>query len=167
MFSTLRRARADLTTLHTLLPAAERIARDDGTDQPGAEHLLLAALGLDDAIARAAMATLGADNDGLRGAIRGLHQEALNRIGVIADERAIGEALPPTDPPRGPYRVQGSLQTAFQRAVELAKEERAALNSGHVLLAVTEPEHGTVAGALRRLGIDRSELREETRRRLG
>ena len=48
MFDKLRRARADLTTMNALFPAAERIAHGDGIDQPGAEHLLLAALDLDD-----------------------------------------------------------------------------------------------------------------------
>ena len=55
MFDKLRRARADLTTMNALFPAAERIARDDGIDQPGAEHLLLAAIDLDDGIAKDAL----------------------------------------------------------------------------------------------------------------
>lgn len=167
MFGKLRRARADVATMNALFPAAERIARDDGIDEPGAEHLLLAALDLDDGIAKNALGAFQVDPAELRAAIVGQHDEALRSIGVIADDNAITAALPANGRPRGPYRAQGSLQTAFQRAVALAKHDKVDLHSGHLLLAVTESEHGTVARALQHLGADRDLLRDHTRRLLG
>ena len=164
MFDKLRRARADLTTMNALFPAAERIARDDGIDQPGAEHLLLAAIDLDDGIAKDALAAIGVDAAQLRAAIVGQHEEALSSIGVIADDNAIAAALPASGQPRGPYRAQGSQQAAFQQAVSLAKHDNASLNSGYLLLAITEAEHGTVARALQQLGADRTLLRDHARR---
>ena len=94
MFDKLRRARADLTTMNALFPAAERIARDDGMDQPGAEHLLLAEIDLDNGIAKCALTAIGVDPDELRAAVVGQHEEALSSIGVIADDNAIAAALP-------------------------------------------------------------------------
>ncbi len=165
MFNKLRRARADLATMNTLFPAAERIARDDGVEQPGAEHLLLAALDLDD-IATNALSAFDVDEVDLRAAIVVQHDEALRAIGVIADDNAITAALPTSGRPSGPYRSQGSLQTAFQHAVELAKRDSAPLNSGYLLLAVTDAEHGTVERALRHLGVDPAQLRDRTRQLL-
>ena len=163
MFNNLRRARADLATMNALFPSAEQIARDDGIDQPGAEHLLLAALDLEDGVARRAMNTFQVDAAELRAAIVGQHEEALSTVGVIADDNAIAASLPASGQPRGLYRAQGSLQTAFQHAVALAKRDKALLNSGYLLLAITDAEHGSVARSLEQLGVDRTSLREHTR----
>lgn len=163
MFNKLRRARSDLATMIDLFPAAERIARDDGIDQPGAEHLLLAALDLDDGIAKQAIGTFQVAATDLRAAIVGQHEEALRAIGVIADDNAIAAALPASGQPRGPYRAQGSLQTAFQQAVALAKRDKAPLNSGYLLLAIIDADHGAIARSLERLGVDRALLRDHTR----
>lgn len=160
MFNKLRRARADLATMNTLFPLAERIARDDGIDQPGADHLLLAALDLDDGVAKAALNAFDVDQEQLRNAIVAQHETALRSCGVIADDNAIAATLPPSARPTGPYRTQGSLQTAFQHAVALAKRAKTPLNSGHVLLAVTKADHGCVARSLDHLGVDRASLRD-------
>lgn len=166
MFNKLRRARADLATMNDLLPAAERIARDDGIEQPGVEHLLLASLDLDDDIAINALSIFGVKAADIRAAIAGQHEEALRAVGVIADDNAIAAALPAAGEPSGPYRSQGSLQTAFQQAVALAKHDKAALNSGYILLAVTDAEHGTVVRVLQHLGVDATVLRDHTRQLL-
>ncbi len=163
MLNKLRRARADLGTMNTLFPAAERIAREEGLEQPGAEHLLLAALDLDDGIAKDALGTFGVDPAGLRAAIGAQHDEALRAVGVIADDNAIAAALPAGGKPSGPYRSTGSLQTAFQQAVAVAKRDKAALNSGYVLLAGLDAEGGTIVRALEHLGVDVSLLRDHTR----
>jgi ATP-dependent Clp protease ATP-binding subunit ClpA len=163
MFNKLRRARADVTTMNALFSAAERIAHDDGIEQPGAEHLLLAALDLDDDIANDALSAFDVDSAEIRAAIIVQHDEALRAISVIADDNAITAALPASGQPSGPYRSQGSLQTAFQLAVELAKRDKAALNSGYILLAVIDAEHGTIMRAFQHLGIDPTPLSERTR----
>ena len=48
-------------------------------------------------------------------------------------------------------------------AVALAKGDKAPLNSGYLLLAITEADHGTVARSLEHLGVDRTSLRDHTR----
>lgn len=55
------------------------------------------------------------------------------------------------------------MPTAFQQAVELAKSDKPALNSGHILLAVSDVEHGTGVRALQHLDIDPTLLRDRTR----
>lgn len=75
--------------------------------------------------------------------------------------------MPPPGDASGPLRAQGSLQVAFARAVSLAKADGQPLTSGHLLLAIVEPDHGTVARALTRLGINRATLAGETRSLLG
>jgi ATP-dependent Clp protease ATP-binding subunit ClpA len=163
MFDTMKRARADVATMNAVLPAAERMARDEGLEEPGAEHLLLAAVDLDDGIARRALGELGVDSAGLRAAVAAQHEDALRSIGVIADEQTLAAALPDAGPPQGVYRSQGSLQDAFQEAVALAKRDGTRLTSGHLLLATTAPDHGTVHRAVARLGLDADRLRERTR----
>ena len=166
MFDKLRRARTDLATMNALLPAAERFAHEEGIDQPGEEHLLLAALDLDDGIARRALGAFDIDRASLQAGIAGQHDETLQSIGVHADDNAIAAALPPAGRPSGAYRAQASAQRAFQHAVELAKRDKVPLNSGHVLLASTEAEHGPLARSFDHLGVDRTLLREHTRRLL-
>jgi ATP-dependent Clp protease ATP-binding subunit ClpA len=166
MFDKLRRARADIATMNALFPAAERIARDDGIEQPGAEHLLLASLDLDDGIASNALSAFDVSPAEFRAAIVGQHEEALHKIGVVADDNAIAAALPASGEPTGAYRAQGSLQTAFQQAVALAKRDKAPLNSGYFLLAITDAERGTAVRALQYLGVDPTLLREHTLRLL-
>ena len=67
-------------------------------------------------------------------------------IGVFGDGNAATPALPASRGGSGPYRSQGSLQTAFQRAVEHSKLDRAALNSGHIVVAVPTPSTGRSCG---------------------
>jgi ATP-dependent Clp protease ATP-binding subunit ClpA len=166
MLKALRRARADLTTMHRLFPEAERLARSDGTDRPGAEHLVLAALDLDDT-ALAALWELGIDRDRLRQAVIDQHDEALRAIGITADENAIDAASPPPGRPTGVYRSAPSLQQTFQRAVKLAKADKVPLQSVHVLLAATEHEHGTLRRAFAHLGTDGETIREVAHRHVG
>lgn len=167
MLSSIRRARADIALMSTVLPAAERLAHADGIPEPGAEHLLLAALDLPDGYARRAFGGVGGDVAELPIALRQGYDEALRAIGVQADDEAIGAAMPPPGDASGPLHAQGSLQVALARAVSLAKADGLPVTSGHLLLAIIEPDHGTIARALTRLGIDRASLARETNSLLG
>ncbi|WP_300007554.1 Clp protease N-terminal domain-containing protein [Pseudonocardia sp.] len=166
MLRGLRRARADIATMNRLFPAAEQIARADGLERPGAEHLLMAALELDDPTASEALRECGVTAGGLHEAVRAQHAAALEVVGIAVDDDAIDAALPPFAPSRGPYRSEGSAQRAFRRAVALAKHGRSPLLSAHVLLAVIESRRGTVARALAGLGVDHDRLADVARREL-
>jgi len=147
----------ELRTIKALLGGAERLARDSGEELPGAEHLLLSALALPDGTARRAFGRLDIDPDGLPGAIAAQHVEALRAVGI--DAGRVATLNEPAPPARGVFNATPSAQAVFRRAVELSgtpKPRR--LLGAHVVAAVCEMEHGTVARALRHLGVDRQEL---------
>lgn len=152
----LRTARRDLRLISELLTTAEIEARALGDPEPGAEHLLLAAVAGTDASARD---SLGVDADAVRAALIAVHAESLASIGVVAPE--LDTALPPVS---GVYRSQVSAQEVFQRARELSRRSPSGLRTAHVLLAVTEREHGTAARVLRRLGLERASVADAAMR---
>lgn len=128
-----------------------------GDKEPGAEHLLLAAIDLDDGQARRAFERTGADPDQFAMAIVTQHEAALAAAGIeVAPSQPT--RLPTHD--KTPMSLGQSGRTAFQRATKLVKEHRpAAFGGAHIVAAVAEQEHGTAARALAVMGIDRAALR--------
>lgn len=152
----------ELRTIKALLGEAERLARDSGEELPGAEHLLLSALALPDGTARGAFGRLDIDPDGLPGAIAAQHAEALRAVGI--DAGGVATLNEPAPPAHGIFDAMPSAQVVFRRAVELSgtpKPRR--LLGAHVVLAVTEMEHGTAVRALRQMGVDRAQLADAAR----
>jgi ATP-dependent Clp protease ATP-binding subunit ClpA len=147
----------DMRTIKGLLTGAEAIAREAGESQPGAEHLLLSALAMPEGSARRALERIGADPDAFGPAIAAQHAEALRALGI---EPPPEEALVPASEakPSRWYRANASLQTAFQRAGELARDDGTWMNGAHVVVAVAGMEHGTAARALSAMGVDREQL---------
>jgi len=159
----LRTALHDTRLIAALLSTAETEARGLGDAEPGAEHLLLAALVVEDASARDALGKAaassaagtgaGVDATAFRTAIGAVHAASLASVGVTAPE--LDTTLPPAG---GIYRSEVSTQEVFQRARVLARRSPTGLRSAHVLLAAAEREHGTVARVLAHLGVDRVAL---------
>lgn len=167
MLNGIRRALADVQTMKTLLPVAERIANDEGLPAPAAEHLVLAALELPDESARRAIRSAGAGTGDLRAALEAQDDDALGVAGVSVDRAAIrGQLPPPPAQPRGIYRSEPSAQALFQRVRLLARADGVPIRGAHVILAATELEHGTIPRALARLGITRETLAVCARREL-
>ncbi len=148
---------ADMRSISELLTAAERESVAMGQADPGAEHLLLAALTVTDGSARAAFAALGGGYDSLSDAIARNEAQALAAIGVTADPTAPGARAVPRG--RGPYRSKGSLQELFQAMKRAANAQHGPLRSAHVLVAAADLTEGTLARALALMKIDRDELR--------
>ncbi|MEZ5102114.1 MAG: Clp protease N-terminal domain-containing protein [Thermoleophilia bacterium] len=92
-----------------LLEAAEAVARRDGAEQPGPEHLLLAALDLPDGSARRALGLDPAEDPG-------------------------PQPLPPRRRP-GTTRSAANAQRLFQAATRRCHADRVPLAGAHVLLA--------------------------------
>lgn len=155
----IRNALADIRTMKALFTAAENEATALGDEQPGAEHLFLAALTLDDASARSALATLGVTAEEVRSAIVRVHATALDAIGVDGGTDRVPGQPDSSRPLTGPYRSTGSARDLFQRARRLsAADKPAKLRAGHVAIAAAEAQHGTLARLLDLLSIDRSRL---------
>lgn len=152
----LRTARHDIALISALLTTAESEARALGDAEPGAEHLLLAALLVDDPSARDALTV---DATVVRDTIGAVHAEALAAVSIAVDEQA--KPLPPS---RGVYRSEVSTREVFQQARRLARRSPSGLRSAHVLLAVAEREHGTAARVLTRLGRERASVIDAARR---
>lgn len=146
----------DIRLISELLTTAEREARAAGDEQPGAEHLLLAASMTGDDSARIALAQWDAAPDRIRAAITAVHPEALATLGMPDSPHA-----PITARPAGAYRSDANAQRVFTRAGELARKSRPkGLRTAHVLLAAAELEEGTARRVLRELGISPQALTE-------
>ncbi len=164
----LRTARHDIALIAALLTTAENEARALGDPEPGAEHLLVAALLVDDPSARDALEVVPSSRDApsvdaaaVRAAIDAVHAEALAAVSITVDEQP--QPLPPS---RGVYRSEVSTQEVFQQARQLARRSPTGLRSAHVLLAVAEREHGTAARVLQRPGLERASVIDAAHRAL-
>lgn len=140
----------DMRTINELLTKAEQQATSLGDTAPGAEHLVLAALLLEESSARD---LLGVSADQFREAIVESHADALAAMGISTNDAR----LSPVSPPSGVYRSEESAQDVFQRARVLAKHGDG-LKGAHIIQAAAERQHGTVARVLKKLGIDRESL---------
>lgn len=142
----------DVRTIAELLLDAEKQALTLGDEEPRAEHLVLAALALDDDSGRA---LLGVTVEQFRQALVEVHAAALESVGVAAPEAGGQPAREKT----GVYQSDASAQEVFQRARVLAKTARPrGLTAAHVICAAVEREYGTVARVLAHLQIDRESL---------
>lgn len=150
-------AGANTRVIKVLLESAEDHARDLGDELPGPEHLLLAALGLDDDSARQALASYDVTPDAFREAIQRTHSAAL---GGAESADAQGVTLR-----GGVYRSTDTLREAFQRAAKLSKTH-GRFRAAHVVIAVAEMERGTAARALALLDVPPEGLVEAARRAL-
>ena len=150
----------DMRTIKQLLTDAERIAREMGEEEPGAEHMLLSAIGLPDGSAGRALGSLGIDAEAIRTALREEQADALVAAGV---PRETAEAM--VDPtPLGPggapilYGAGPSAREVFQEAGRLARSSKQRLAGAHVVIAVSGLERGTMPRVLDRLNVDRQQL---------
>jgi D-alanyl-D-alanine carboxypeptidase len=149
MFDRFARAARDV-----VLQAQEE-ARASGSRCIEAEHLLLALSDPPSPVAEV-MAARGLDHDRLVEVLQREEALALESVGVPVDAyRALGAV-----------RVEGKVRmgTSAKRALEVAVRKAAAhgakrLEAAHLVLGILEPQHGTVARALRLSSTDVGELR--------
>ncbi len=163
-----KRALDDMRTIKQLLTDAERISRGLGQEEPGAEHLLLAAAELPDGSGARALARAGTDAQRIREGMVREQAEALVTAGVAretAEQLAVPTPLGSTGVPIL-YGAGPSAREAFRTATDLARAARRPLAGAHVVAAVATMERGTVARVLERLGVDRHALVEAAEQEL-
>jgi ATP-dependent Clp protease ATP-binding subunit ClpA len=158
----------DMRTIKQLLTDAERIARELGEEEPGAEHLLLSAIGLPDGSAARALGTVGVDADRLRAALREEQADALVTAGVPRDAAEAMTEPAPLGPAGTPllYAAGPSAREVFQEAGRMARASKQRLAGAHVVAAVAELERGTLPRVLDRLGVDLGRLADAARAEL-
>lgn len=158
----------DMRTIKQLLTDAERIAREMGEEEPGAEHLLLSAIGLPDGTAARALAKVAADAERIRAALREEQADALVSVGVpreIADAMAVPAPLGLAGAPLL-YGAGPSAREAFQEAATKARSAKQRLAGAHVVAAVAGNERGTMARVFDRMGVDRQRLADAAQEEL-
>jgi ATP-dependent Clp protease ATP-binding subunit ClpA len=158
----------DMRTIKQLLTDAERISREMGQEEPGAEHLLLSAMSLPDGSARRALGSLGVDAERIRAALRDEQADALVAAGMPR-ERAEALASPtPLGPGAAPmlYGAGPSAREVFQDAGRLARSSKQRLAGAHVVAAVARLERGTMPRVLERLGVNPEQLADAARAEL-
>ena len=162
------KALEDMRTIKQLLTDAERIAREMGEEEPGAEHLLLSAIRLPDGSAGRALGSQGVDADGIRTALRDEQAEALVSVGVPRDTAEAMAEPAPLGPAGAPllYGAGPTAREVFQEAGKLARSSRQRLAGAHVVAAVAGLERGTVPRVFDRLGVDRQQLADAARAEL-
>lgn len=159
----------DMRTIRQLLTEAERIAREMGEEEPGAEHLLLSALELPDGSAARALGSVGVDADAVRAALRAEQADALVTAGVPRDTVAAMADPTPLGPEGTPvfYSAGPSAREVFGQAGRMARSSKQRLAGAHVVAAVAGLERGTMPRVLDRLSVDRRQLVEAARVELG
>lgn len=143
----------DIQIMGQVLPAAERLAQEDGLEKPGAEYLLLAALGLDDDSGRAAFRAVGAEPTAYHDAIRSVHAEALGSLGI--DASTLDSDIPDVpSTPTGVFKAEPSLHDAFQTVSEKVRSEKSQLYGAYFVETICEAEFGTAVRAVEAMDID-------------
>ncbi|KQW25445.1 hypothetical protein ASE36_21140 [Rhizobium sp. Root274] len=158
MFESLRTKFRSAKTITRLCKTAEAYALKDGQHDPGAEHFLLAALDLPDGTARMAFEELGADPRTVRSAIADQYRDALRAIGVEITEMPTPSEAAPLLSKDILFEAAPSGQEIIQKLAAKRHYHRPLL-SAHIVSVVTDAPQGVAARALRKLGIDRDELR--------
>ncbi len=148
-----RRPFADIATMNTLFPAAESEALAMGESEPGAEHLVIAALGLPDGSAARAFERVGADPDDFKKAVAAQHDEALRSVGIAVPDQLASEGVRPPTKRRGVFRSKGSSQQVFRRVVKLVRKEKSQIYGAYIVMVAAEMNEGTVVRALEHMGI--------------
>lgn len=157
MFSKIQQRLRDAKTFAAICAESERIANAEGQREPGAEHFVLAALGMSDGTARRAFQSVGADPDGFRAAIDKQYADALEKVGLRLNP-GLGADLPPLPAPpgKGLYKAKPSVAALMKVLADEAALQVPAnpLLGAHVLLAVAHADHSTAVRALRAMGVD-------------
>ncbi|MCH7670389.1 MAG: hypothetical protein IIC71_14490 [Acidobacteria bacterium] len=153
---------ADIKNMNILFPAAEREALAMGEPEPGAEHLVLAALGS----AASAFARVGANPLGFREAVAAQHEHALCSVGIAVPDELLSDRIPRPNKRKGVFRSKGSAQQVFRRAVKLVQKEKSQLYGAYIVMVAAEMEAGTVVRALEHMTVEPGALALAARQKI-
>jgi ATP-dependent Clp protease ATP-binding subunit ClpA len=157
MFTAIKHKVRDVATVARLSEEAEQFARGHGTNAPGSEHYVLAALVLPDKTALRAFEHLGLTSEAFATSIHAQYMTSLERLGLKtgSTESTPQELAHSTSPGPRLFTAAASGQALMQRIAASASERRSRpLLGADVLLATTGEQHSVAARAFRHLGID-------------
>lgn len=146
----------DLRTMTIVMPSAEMAADALGASTPRAEHLVLAALDLEDRTAALALEHVGIDDLQFRQAVRD-HAPIAQ---TIADCGAASTTIAPQPTPSPP------AHSLYRDAVARIKAGGSRVVGAWFLLVACEQARGTFAAVLDDLGVAPDALADAARREL-
>jgi hypothetical protein len=156
VLASVKKRLTDMNTLRQVFLKAETCARAEGIAEPGAEHLVMAALTLADGTARRAFERIGADPAAFAAAVTQQYADALRRVGVaVGSHLASPDGLPAQADRPGVFRTKPSARTLIKTlAGTRPSGSSRPLLGADILLAAASNEIGTVARALAVMNID-------------
>lgn len=159
-----RARQRDMKTLSTVISDSLERAQRSGDEHAGAQHLVFAALAMEDGTAAALLAEFGASGESFAAAVAAQHGEALRGLG-IADElaEASGASI---EPGTGKYgKADATYEQAVKHIYELhnANGDHRQLISAYVLGGAAQVGRGVAARAFTSLGVDVAELIDRAR----
>ena len=160
MFDTFKKRFRDAGTLQTLFASAERHANEEGQTEPGAEHLVMAALEMPDGTASKAFERVGAKPARFRDAVAQQYVEALRSVGIETSSAApIRDAQPVPATKGAVYTAHPSVQALMQTLTsDRPFTASPPLLGADILIAATAGQHTIAVRALRAMGVDPAAL---------
>ncbi|HQU79799.1 MAG TPA: Clp protease N-terminal domain-containing protein [Azonexus sp.] len=161
MFATIKHRIRDAATVARLSEEAESLARSFGSNSPGSEHYVLAALTLPDRTALRVFHNLGLTGEAFSSGMRAQYITSLEHAGLASSPTTSSPSC--TAALVGPkpklFTAAASGQALMQRVAASAVTRRSRpLLGADVLLAAADEEFSITARALRHLGIDPAAL---------
>lgn len=160
-------ALADVRIMNKLFPTADRLAREEGMDITGPEHLLCSALRLPDKSGERALARLGLTPEALDAAVVAVHSELLRSVGIDPDAVPTDDQVPITGMGAALFHQQSpEVNEMFRRVVDRVRPDGTQLYGAYFLLDAAEESRGALGLALDRLDVTREELADAARAEL-
>lgn len=161
--------KSDMQALSKVLSKSLAIAQLEGAQYAGAQHLLLAALDMEDGTARRAFEQAGADPDAFAAAVDAQHSAAIPQLKMPAEpmiESVEDRALPAQPKPDATYdaAVRATHEFHNSKGNDGAKENGGVRGNGgafsgaYMVAGVASLEDGAAARALTAMGVDAHKL---------
>lgn len=149
--------KSDIQALSKVLSKSLAIAQLEGAQYAGAQHLLLAALDMEDGTARRAFEQTGADPDAFAAAVDAQHSAAIPQLKMPAEpatESVEDRALPAQPKPDATYDAAVRATHKFHNS----KGNGGAFSGAYMVAGVASLDDGAAARALTAMGVDAHEL---------
>lgn len=157
MFKKFRAFIRDRNTVITLHSGAEKQARMNGDEKPGAEHFLLAALELSDGTAKRAFESIGIDPGILRSAINKQVNDTLKKIGIDTSQFNLDNGNPDSVSKNRIF-PNWANSSGHLLIKEINRIQEIDLNipliGAHVVAAIAKMKFGITIQTFRTLGIN-------------
>ncbi len=152
----LRDRKRDMSTLSNVLTESLAIAQRNNAEHAGAEHLMLAALNMNDGTARRAFERVDANPDDFAAAIDTQLGSAVPSLEMPETTADANDKAAMKLKPDATYDAAVKATHGFHNSAEA----NGPLSGAHFVAGIATIEHGSAARALKEMGIDPADLVE-------